>query len=199
MVETVSSGSNTRDTCMQVIQVKVRLIMLIMEQIISIFCFWDISLSIMTLRILASAHEPMMSFVRNSWRNWSRRAKYLVTSIWTWRLLRWFHYFFAALQIIFYSRLFTVLYFSVRSSRSRALRYGLPPCMSVKTTKGAGGGFSSPPARPSFGLLPIASKFGIDLASPSPRWVISFTPRLFENWEMRQGFCCGFCEEWKLV
>ena len=31
-------------------------------------------------------------------------------------------------------RLFTVLYFSVRSSRSRALRYGLPCCMSVKTT-----------------------------------------------------------------
>ena len=31
-------------------------------------------------------------------------------------------------------RLFTVLYFSVRSSRSSALRYGLPSCMSVKTT-----------------------------------------------------------------
>ena len=30
-------------------------------------------------------------------------------------------------------RLFTVLYFSVRSSRSSALRYGLPSCMSVKT------------------------------------------------------------------
>ena len=38
------------------------------------------------------------------------------------------------------SRLFTVTYFPVRSSRSRALRYGLPSCMSVKTTKGAGGG-----------------------------------------------------------
>ena len=33
-----------------------RLIMRIMEQIISTFCSWDISLSIMTLRILASAH-----------------------------------------------------------------------------------------------------------------------------------------------
>ena len=32
-------------------------------------------------------------------------------------------------------RLFTVLYFSVRSSRSSALRYGLPSCMSVKTTQ----------------------------------------------------------------
>ena len=32
------------------------------------------------------------------------------------------------------SRLFTDLYFSVRSSRSSALRYGLPSCMSVKTT-----------------------------------------------------------------
>ena len=32
------------------------------------------------------------------------------------------------------SRLFTVLYFSVRSSRSSALRYGLPSCISVKTT-----------------------------------------------------------------
>ena len=31
-------------------------------------------------------------------------------------------------------RLFTVLYFSVRSSKSSALRYGLPSCMSVKTT-----------------------------------------------------------------
>ena len=31
-------------------------------------------------------------------------------------------------------RLFTVLYFSIRSLRSRALRYGLPSCMSVKTT-----------------------------------------------------------------
>ena len=31
-------------------------------------------------------------------------------------------------------RLFTVLYFSVRSSRSSALRYGLPSRMSVKTT-----------------------------------------------------------------
>ena len=29
---------------------------------------------------------------------------------------------------------FTVLYFSVRRWRSRALRYGLPSCMSVKTT-----------------------------------------------------------------
>ena len=35
-------------------------------------------------------------------------------------------------------RLFTVLYFSVRSSRSSALCYGLPSCMSVKTTKGEG-------------------------------------------------------------
>ena len=32
------------------------------------------------------------------------------------------------------TRLFTVLYFSVRSSRSSALCYGLPSCMSVKTT-----------------------------------------------------------------
>ena len=31
-------------------------------------------------------------------------------------------------------RLFTVLYFPVRSSRSSALRYGLPSCISVKTT-----------------------------------------------------------------
>ena len=34
----------------------------------------------------------------------------------------------------FLVRLFTVLYFSVRSSRSRALCYWLPSCMSVKTT-----------------------------------------------------------------
>ena len=32
------------------------------------------------------------------------------------------------------NRLFTVLYFPVRSSRSRALRYGLPSCTSIKTT-----------------------------------------------------------------
>ena len=35
---------------------------------------------------------------------------------------------------IIVSRLFTVLYFSVRSSRSSALRYGLPSCMSAETT-----------------------------------------------------------------
>ena len=35
-------------------------------------------------------------------------------------------------------RLFTVLYFSVRSSRSSFLRYGLPSCMMVKTTYGTG-------------------------------------------------------------
>ena len=32
------------------------------------------------------------------------------------------------------SRLFTVLYFPVKSSRSSALRYGLLSCVSVKTT-----------------------------------------------------------------
>ena len=32
------------------------------------------------------------------------------------------------------SRLFTVLYFAVRSPRSSAMCYGLPSCMSVKTT-----------------------------------------------------------------
>ena len=31
--------------------------------------------------------------------------------------------------------LFSALYFSIRSSRSSALRYGLPSCMSVKTLK----------------------------------------------------------------
>ena len=33
-----------------------------------------------------------------------------------------------------FSRLFTELYFYVRSSRSSALRYELPSCMNVKTT-----------------------------------------------------------------
>ena len=33
------------------------------------------------------------------------------------------------------SRLLTVLYFSVRSSRSSVLRYGLPSCMSVSDGK----------------------------------------------------------------
>ena len=36
------------------------------------------------------------------------------------------------------SRLSKVLYFSVRLSRSNTLRHGLPSCMSVKTTQGAG-------------------------------------------------------------
>ena len=40
----------------------------------------------------------------------------------------------AHLATLFKARLFTVLYFSVRSSRSSALRYGLPSCISVKTT-----------------------------------------------------------------
>ena len=40
----------------------------------------------------------------------------------------------AHLATLFKTRLLTVLYFSVRSSRSSALRYGLPSCMSVKTT-----------------------------------------------------------------
>ena len=40
----------------------------------------------------------------------------------------------AHLATLFKTRLFTVLYFSVRSSRSSALRYGWPSCMSVKTT-----------------------------------------------------------------
>ena len=35
-------------------------------------------------------------------------------------------------------RLFTVLHVSVRTSISSALRDGLPSCMSVKTTRGAG-------------------------------------------------------------
>ena len=38
----------------------------------------------------------------------------------------------STLKIPYSSRLFTVLYFSVRSSTSSALRYGLPSCMSVK-------------------------------------------------------------------
>ena len=37
-------------------------------------------------------------------------------------------------------RLFTVRYFSVRSSISRALPYGWPSWMSVKSTLGGGGG-----------------------------------------------------------
>ena len=41
---------------------------------------------------------------------------------------------FAGIMDIQGSRLFTVLYFSVRSTRSSALRYGLLSCVSVKTT-----------------------------------------------------------------
>ena len=73
------------------------------------------------------------------------------------------------------SRLFTVLYFSVRSSRSRALRYGLPSCLRVKTTKGAGavsrkgggggggggGGVSrNPPPPPPRAIIPDARPLG---------------------------------------
>ena len=42
------------------------------------------------------------------------------------------------LQFRIENRLFTVLYFSVRWSRSRALHYGLPSCMSVKLLRGGG-------------------------------------------------------------
>ena len=45
-------------------------------------------------------------------------------------------------------RLFTVLYFSVRCSRSKALFYGLPSCISVKTTFGAGDGLGGSPIIP---------------------------------------------------
>ena len=45
-------------------------------------------------------------------------------------------------------RLFTVLYYSVRSSRSSALRYGLPSCMSVNYLWDGGGlgGSARPPS-----------------------------------------------------
>ena len=47
----------------------------------------------------------------------------------------------------------------------------------------------------------------IDLAnhlpSSSPRGILSFTQRFFQIWykwrSRLEGFCCGFCEEWKLV
>ena len=61
-------------------------------------------------------------------------------------------------------RLFTVLYFSVRSSRSRALRYGLPSCMSVLTTQGAGAVWEEapppPPPTPSRAVIPDARPLG---------------------------------------
>ena len=44
------------------------------------------------------------------------------------------------LQQFLSSRLFTVLYFSVRSSRSRALRYGLPILHECQNYLGGGGG-----------------------------------------------------------
>ena len=53
-------------------------------------------------------------------------------------------------------RLFTVLYFSVRWSKSRALSYGLPSCMSVKTTYGAGAVWEE------------ARKIGSDFSRPPP-------------------------------
>ena len=50
------------------------------------------------------------------------------------------------------ARLFTVLYFPVKSSRSSALLFGLLSCVRVKTTWGAGGGLGGraiiPDARP---------------------------------------------------
>ena len=59
-------------------------------------------------------------------------------------------------------RLFTVLYFSVKWARSRALRYGLPSCMSVKATWGAGAVW--------FGGL-------VFFSSPSPASPYSYNPR----------------------
>ena len=69
------------------------------------------------------------------------------------------------LRLSFAARPFTVLFLFVRSSRSSALRYGLPSCISVKTTQtysGSGGGlglkrekcFSRPP--PTRAIIPVA-------------------------------------------
>ena len=71
------------------------------------------------------------------------------------------------------SRLFTVLHFSVRTSRSSALRDGLPSCMSVKTTQGAGAVWEEarkiegpsiflapPPPRPLRAIISDARPFG---------------------------------------
>ena len=54
------------------------------------------------------------------------------------RLLKSFKALFADIFNQKRNRLFTVLYFSVRSSKSSALRYELPSCMTVKPTLGAG-------------------------------------------------------------
>ena len=125
----------------------------------------------------------MISFVK--------RAKLLVTSIWTWCSLRWCNYYFlAAFQII--------LSLACVSRETHKL---FPSLVNI----GASGPITKY-IRQTLGYFLLSPNLAraiaraqIDLASPSPRWVISFTLRFFENWEMWQGVCCGFYKEWKLV
>ena len=69
--------------------------------------------------------------------------------------------------------------FSVRSSRSSALRYGLPPCLSVKTAYGAGAVWEE--ARKIEGLY--------GPPPPTPRAIIpdSHTLGTIENQDSRNG------------
>ena len=65
--------------------------------------------------------EPQIIYENEQKKNWL---------VWFFILLLFFIYF----VVLFCIRLFTVLYFPVRWSRSRALSYGLPSSISVKIT-----------------------------------------------------------------
>ena len=96
----------------------------------------------------------MISFVK--------RAKYLVTSIWTWCNLRWCnYYFFAAFQIILSLACVSRETHKLSPSRVNIGASG-PITKYIRQTLRY------------FLLSPNLARAQIDLASPSPRWVISF-------------------------
>ena len=67
-------------------------------------------------------------------------------------------------------RLFTVPYFSVTSSRSRALRFGLPSWMNVKSTQGAGDGLGGGKKNIFFFRLPLPNAINADARPLVTRW-----------------------------
>ena len=85
---------------------------------------------------------------------------------------------FAPFRGSYVSRLFTVLYFSVRSSRSRALRYGLPILHECQNYLGGRGGLGGSEA---IFLAPL----------PPPRTIIPDADArplgTFENQDNRDG------------
>ena len=82
------------------------------------------------------------------------------------------------------SRLFTVLYFSVRSSKSSALRYGLPSCMIVKTI------FLAPPPPP-----PPTQSYKPRRSPPSVHLTIKIPVTVRRSISKRSHEKIGDCEQ----